>query len=142
MKKANFSLVLTSLVFLLFLGVQSVSAQASLDSNAPLDSKVIVMTVNDATLVSEAEAIEILSGEMKTLQQLDQGQLGATAEAKNSVRVAYYDAVLTSLIAGAGLNDALAASSTDLLRIINRFKASLGISAVTIFQETVGLLEQ
>ena len=142
MKKANFSLVLTSLVFLLFLGVQSASAQASLDTDAPLDSKVITMTVNDANLISEAEAIELLSGEMKNLQLADQGQLGATAEVNSSVRIAYYDAVVTSLIGGAGLNDALSASTTDLLRIINRYKADFGISAVTIFQETVGLLEQ
>lgn len=137
MKKANFSLVVASVMFLLFVGVNSVSAQGSFFQN---DITHKDMNIDGIQLVDVDDAIQILSAEYKDLYQ--ETPASDAAEANQSARLAYYEFLLENLHAGAGVGDVLPNSAGVLIGITSRYDQSAGVDPVAIYDETVQFLEQ
>lgn len=136
MKKVNFSLVAASVMFLLFVGVQTVSAQGSFTQNVLTDKE---MSIDGIQLVDVDQAITILSDAYKTLYTTTPSS--NVEEANQAARLAYYEFILQSLQAGQGIGDVLPNSNHELLSIIGRYRGTLGIDAVAIYDETVQMLE-
>lgn len=140
MKKANFSLVLTAMVFFMFLGVQSFAQNASEIDN-PLTNK--VLSTNGVSLVSDVEAIDILSAEYKDVSA-NMNDYSATnfQEATTTAKLAYYKYLLSEIINGSGVKAALENSGQSLNEIVARYNPTIGVSTVTVYEDTVDLLEQ
>jgi hypothetical protein len=136
MKKANFSLVVASVMFFFFAGVSAVSAQTSWES--PLSAK--DMDISGITLVSVDDAMLILTSAYKTLVATPAGT--AAAEANQAARLAYYQYLMNALDNGQGIGDVLPYSQNNLLLITSRYQASIGVDPVAIYDETVQMLEQ
>ncbi|MCB0626332.1 MAG: hypothetical protein KDC43_21040, partial [Saprospiraceae bacterium] len=142
MKKANFSLVLSSIVFLLFLGVSNLSAQtfaSTLGLNAPIDDK--TLNVDDVTFVDVTEATVILSNQIKQIDQT-MPTSGNYQEALNTTKVLYYTYLLDQITSSNSIIDVLPNSGQQLLSYIGRFKSTLGLDAEEIYLQVVALLEQ
>lgn len=142
MKKANFSLVLSSIVFLLFLGVSNLSAQtyaSTLGLDAPFDDK--VLNVDDVQFVDVTEATVILSDQIKLVGQ-NMPTTGNYQEALNTTKVLYYSYLLEQIANSNSIIDVLPNSGGELLQYIGRFKANLGLDAEEIYLQVVALLEQ
>jgi hypothetical protein len=61
-------------------------------------------------------------------------------EANQAARLAYYEYLLDALHAGSGIGDVLPYSTNDLLLIVGRYQAGLGVDPVAIYDETVLML--
>ena len=137
MKKTNFSLVLSGVLFLFFFGVQNVSAQYA-GYAAPSDFHPKDMDVTDVDFLDVSTAQTVLEITIKNLSD-DQGN-SATEEANIAARHAYYSFLLANVEAGSGIGDVLPNSFFDLMTIINRYDIAVDPNAV--FDEAVQLLEQ
>lgn len=135
MKKAKFSLVLTGVMFFLFVGVQGVNAQSfQIDEGDALTVK--DMDVDGVDLVVNGEAIVILNAAIKSL---DAGNT-VVEEANAAARQSYYEFLLTELEQGASVDALLPTTGYDLYMIVSRFQESMGLDQQEIYDETVQLL--
>ena len=139
MKKANFSLVLSSIVFLLCLGVVSATAQTDGWTNTNLDGK--VLDISDISVPDADQAIAILSSAYKALP--GQPMNTPTQEANVSARYAYYEYLINEIGAANSVVDVLPYSGTALQNIVNRFNpAEVSVSASAIYEEVKTMLDQ
>jgi hypothetical protein len=138
MKKANFSLVLSSLIFLLFIGVQSVSAQNSLANSDVLEGK--AFDVSDVDFVDIDDAMAILNSSIKNLGISLPG-LNTTMEANTTARMAYYDYLAVEIEATGNVEEVIPNSVPALYQIVGRYQQDLGIDAEAIYTEVVALLD-
>ena len=139
MKKANFSLVLTAMVFFMFLGVQSFAQNASEIDN-PLTNK--VLSTNGVSLVSDIEAIDILSAEYKSISQnLEDFTTTANEEATVVSRLEYMEYLIGEIMSGAGVKATLEQSGNALETIISKYNASVTLNSEAIYLDTRALLE-
>jgi len=126
---------------LLVFGLQLVSAQVSTSSSAtPLDGKAVMMELMNANLVSDAEAVEILSTTYKDMWENANPDMTQSEEMELGIRAAYYKYLIEALLAGGGLQDVLSQSVSELNFITVRYKNPP--EPLAIFQATVSLLSQ
>lgn len=138
MKKANFSLVITAMVFFMFLGVQSFAQTNEL--NNPL-STTKVMSTNGVSLVSDIEAIDILSAEYKdVLSNIEDYTATANLEAKTATKLEYMKYLIQEISAGSGVKASLENSANFLTQAVSKYKAGL-LDPETVYLETRALLE-
>jgi len=127
-------------VLLLVFGLQWLGAQTSLSSSTPLTSKAVMAELMNANLMTESEAIDVLSFTYKDMIENADQNMTTAEEVELGVRAEYYEYLLGELLAGGGLNDILTQSVVELQAIIARYKVAP--DPLLIFQQTVALLSQ
>jgi len=127
-------------VLLLVFGLQWLGAQTSLSSSTPLTNKAVMAELMNANLMTESEAIDVLSFTYKDMIENADQNMTTAEEVELGVRAEYYEYLLGELLAGGGLNDILTQSVVELQAIIARYKVAP--DPLLIFQQTVALLSQ
>ncbi len=80
--------------------------------------------------VSDDDAFQILSVELKQLVSASGNLTGGTAEATNSATIAYYTAIMEQMASGDGVGQAVVEGYSTLLATVAHFNVSVSTSNI------------
>ena len=125
-----------SMMILLFCGSEAV-AQSSYSAAKSLDIKQMV-DLNSVELVSDVEALEILSAEFKSFAEVEPTPI---QEVEHSIKVAFYSHMTAELVSNKSIATVLSAGGSELVKIANRFNTPGNVSLEDIYNDAVALVE-
>ena len=128
-----------SMMILLFCGSEATAQSTFVNQSesTSLNVKQIV-DLGSVELVSDAEALEIISAEYKALAELN---VAGSDEAVNSIKVAFYKHMAAELIENKSIQNVLTDGQLELVKISNRFITNSNFSLNAIYNDAVVLVQ-
>jgi len=136
MKNLRIMMAAASMMILLFCGSEAVAQSSDYSATKNLDLKQMV-DLSSVEFVSDAEALEIISTEYKSIAGVD----SATEEIENSIKVAFYSHITGELVSNKSIANVMSDGRSELVKIANRFVTPADLSLESIFNDAVALVE-
>lgn len=136
MKNLRIIMAAATMMFMFFCGTQA-SAQSAFKNtgqNISLDVKQIT-DITAVELLSDAEALDVVSAEYKSLYDVV-----PTNEAAHAITIAFYEYLTTELVANKSIETALTDGQLELV-VISKNYADPNVNLTTIYNEAVALIE-